>query len=125
MSADTLLLATLTALATWLAFFLKDFFRRVEETQRQVIEILSDQAAQHERNSQILSEIVDIKSEQASMQRQIIEILKASDFGIIASTRSTVELQNIFDSMSFNKARVLLTYWDWAVMKSGPYAPAN
>ena len=56
---------------------------------------------------------------------EIIDILKASDFGIIASARSTVELQNIFDSMSFNKARVLLTYWDWAVLKSGPYAPAN
>jgi hypothetical protein len=56
---------------------------------------------------------------------EIIDILKASDFGIIASTRSTAELQNIFDSMSFNKARVLLTYWDWAVLKSGPYAPAN
>jgi hypothetical protein len=56
---------------------------------------------------------------------EIIDILKASDFGIIASGRNTAELQNIFDSMSFNKARVLLTYWDWAVMKSGPYAPAN
>ncbi len=56
---------------------------------------------------------------------EIIDILKASDFGIIASARSTVELQSIFDSMSFNKARVLLTYWDWAVLKSGPYAPAN
>ena len=56
---------------------------------------------------------------------EIIDILKASDFAIIASARSTAELQNIFDSMSFNKARVLLTYWDWAVMKSGPYAPAN
>ena len=56
---------------------------------------------------------------------EIIDMLKASDFGIISSDRSTTELQNIFDSMSFNKARVLLTYWDWAVMKSGPYAPAN
>ena len=56
---------------------------------------------------------------------EIIDMLKASDFGIISSDRNTSELQNIFDSMSFNKARVLLTYWDWAVMKSGPYAPAN
>ena len=56
---------------------------------------------------------------------EIVEILKASDFGIIAAERGTAELQNIFDSMSFNKARVLLTYWDWAVLKSGPYAPAN
>jgi len=55
----------------------------------------------------------------------IIETLKNSDFAIISSMRSSAELQNIFDSMSFNKARVLLTYWDWAVMKSGPYAPAN
>ena len=56
---------------------------------------------------------------------EIVETLKNSDFGIISSTRSAAELQNIFESMSFNKARVLLTYWDWAVMKSGPYAPAN
>jgi hypothetical protein len=56
---------------------------------------------------------------------EIIEILKNSDFGIVAAERNTAELQNIFDSMSFNKARVLLTYWDWAVLKSGPYAPAN
>ena len=56
---------------------------------------------------------------------EIVDILKASDFGILESGRSTAELQNIFDSMSFNKARVLLTYWDWAAMKSGPYAPAN
>ena len=56
---------------------------------------------------------------------EIIEILKNSDFGVIAAERNTAELQNIFDSMSFNKARVLLTYWDWAVLKSGPYAPAN
>ncbi len=56
---------------------------------------------------------------------EIVDILKASDFSILDSGRSTAELQNIFDSMSFNKARVLLTYWDWAVMKSGPYAPAN
>ena len=56
---------------------------------------------------------------------EIVDILKNSDFGIIAAQRNTAELQNIFDSMSFNKARVLLTYWDWAVLKSGPYAPAN
>ena len=56
---------------------------------------------------------------------EIVETLKNSDFAIISTTRSSAELQNIFESMSFNKARVLLTYWDWAVMKSGPYAPAN
>jgi hypothetical protein len=32
------------------------------------------------------------------------------------------ELQGFFESLSFNKARVLLTYWDWAVNRKGPYA---
>jgi uncharacterized protein (DUF2336 family) len=39
----------------------------------------------------------------------------------LRKNRSPAELQSIFDSMSFNKARVLLTYWDWAAQKSGPY----
>ena len=56
---------------------------------------------------------------------EIIVLLKTSDFGIIRGDREVDELQNVFDSMSFNKARVLLTYWDWAALKSGPYAPAN
>ncbi len=41
---------------------------------------------------------------------------------LLKSDRPTVELQNLFDSLSFNKARVLLTYWDWAALESGPYA---
>ncbi len=56
---------------------------------------------------------------------EIIELLKQPDCGIIDGDRSTSELQGVFDSLSFNKARVLLTYWDWAMMKSGPYAPAQ
>jgi hypothetical protein len=46
--------------------------------------------------------------------------------GIIASPvtklrqdRNASDLQNIFDSLSFNKARVLLTYWDWASDETG------
>jgi uncharacterized protein (DUF2336 family) len=31
-------------------------------------------------------------------------------------------LQSFFETLSFNKARVLLTYWDWAILRSGPYA---
>jgi hypothetical protein len=43
--------------------------------------------------------------------------------GVLAnSQRTTEELQNLFDSLSYNKARMLLTYWDWASDKSGPYA---
>ena len=54
-----------------------------------------------------------------------VERLKHSDCAILRSERNTAELQNIFDTLSFNKARILLTYWDWAAQKSGPYAPQN
>jgi hypothetical protein len=40
----------------------------------------------------------------------------------LRSNRRIAELQNLFDSLSFTKARVLLTYWDWAVEQSGPYS---
>jgi Uncharacterised protein conserved in bacteria (DUF2336) len=39
--------------------------------------------------------------------------------------RDPEELQSLFDSLSFNKARILLTYWDWATTQSGPFAPLN
>jgi hypothetical protein len=45
--------------------------------------------------------------------------------GIISPDRVVQELQSTFNSMSFNKARILLTYWDWAVQKHGPYAEAQ
>jgi uncharacterized protein (DUF2336 family) len=44
---------------------------------------------------------------------------------LIDPTRDKEELKSLFDSLSFNKARILLTYWDWATTKSGPYAHLN
>jgi uncharacterized protein (DUF2336 family) len=41
---------------------------------------------------------------------------------LVRSDRNIADLQSIFDSLSFNKARMLLTYWDWAAQNSGPYA---
>jgi uncharacterized protein (DUF2336 family) len=41
---------------------------------------------------------------------------------LLQASRAVGELQNLFDSLSFNKARVLLTYWDWASSGIGPYA---
>lgn len=35
------------------------------------------------------------------------------------------ELQPVFDALSFNKARMLLSYWDWFTRKTGPYAPRS
>jgi len=56
---------------------------------------------------------------------EAIERLKHSDCGILRSDRNAAELQGIFDTLSFNKARILLTYWDWFVQKTGPYAPQH
>lgn len=54
-----------------------------------------------------------------------MERLKHSDCQILHPDRNIAELESIFDTLSFNKARILLTYWDWFVQKSGPYAPQN
>lgn len=43
---------------------------------------------------------------------------------LIDPARNLDEVQAVFDQLSFNKARILLTYWDWASQKSGPYARA-
>lgn len=50
------------------------------------------------------------------------ETLRDSPQAPLRSNRRIAELQNLFDSLSFTKARVLLTYWDWAVEQSGPYS---
>ncbi|MFW6028497.1 MAG: DUF2336 domain-containing protein, partial [bacterium] len=50
------------------------------------------------------------------------ESLRDAPEAPLRSNRRIAELQNLFDSLSFTKARVLLTYWDWAVEQSGPYS---
>jgi hypothetical protein len=54
-----------------------------------------------------------------------MERFKHSDCQILRPGRNIAELESIFDTLSFTKARILLTYWDWFVQKSGPYAPQN
>lgn len=56
---------------------------------------------------------------------EILQGLMTSASGLLDPTRDPEELQSLFDSLSFNKARILLTYWDWATLKTGPYAPLN
>lgn len=56
---------------------------------------------------------------------EVMDGLRTKENPILRPGREIEELQNIFDSLSFNKARILLTYWDWFVRKSGPYAPRN
>lgn len=49
--------------------------------------------------------------------------LSRAQFAAIVDKRADAEtLKAIFDTLSFNKARVLLTYWDWAARRTGPYA---
>jgi uncharacterized protein (DUF2336 family) len=56
---------------------------------------------------------------------EILEALMRSSSGILDSSRDPDELQSVFDSLSFNKARILMTYWDWSALKTGPYAALN
>ncbi len=51
--------------------------------------------------------------------------LRSSDYAVLDLNRDPEELHALFDQMSFNKARILLTYWDWATRRSGPYAPVH
>ena len=50
--------------------------------------------------------------------------IQGSGSSVLDKGRDVEELQNIFDQLSPNKARVLLTYWDWASQNTGPYALA-
>jgi len=54
--------------------------------------------------------------------QNVVERLRVSVPPRIASDRAAADLQAIFDTLSFNKTRVLLTYWDWAAQTAGPYA---
>lgn len=55
----------------------------------------------------------------------LIKRFRDADLPILSSGREPEELQSVFDTLSFNKARILLTYWDWAQRKTGPYAPLH
>ncbi|HEY7750468.1 MAG TPA: DUF2336 domain-containing protein [Aestuariivirgaceae bacterium] len=52
---------------------------------------------------------------------EIFAALETTHDNCLQPKRSANELQSFFESLSFNKARVLLTYWDWAVLRTGPY----
>ena len=56
---------------------------------------------------------------------EIAGLLRQSPAGALRQDRKVEELQSLFDTLSFNKARVLLTYWDWAAAQSGPYELAT
>jgi uncharacterized protein (DUF2336 family) len=51
-------------------------------------------------------------------------LTRAQFAGIVENRPDAEPLRAIFETLSFNKARVLLTYWDWAARRTGPYARA-
>ncbi len=61
---------------------------------------------------------------QRSKFEELGELLRNCDPPLLRQDRKADDLQAIFDSLSFNKARILITYWDWFVRKAGPYAEA-
>jgi hypothetical protein len=77
--------------------------------------------------------ITDTEGEPLTVAMKAIGISRKRFADVAATLRDTpeaplrcdrriAELQTLFDSLSFTKARVLLTYWDWAVEQSGPYS---
>jgi hypothetical protein len=61
---------------------------------------------------------------QRSKFEELSQLLRDCDPPLIRADRKADDLQAIFDGLSFNKARILITYWDWFVRKAGPYAEA-
>jgi Uncharacterised protein conserved in bacteria (DUF2336) len=55
----------------------------------------------------------------------LLKKMQDADLPLVSRERDAEELQVMFDTLSFNKARTLLTYWDWAQGKTGPYAPVQ
>ena len=48
--------------------------------------------------------------------------MQDADLPLVLRERDISELQGMFETLSFNKARTLLTYWDWSALQTGPYA---
>lgn len=55
----------------------------------------------------------------------LLKRLQEAELPLISRERDISDLQSMFETLSFNKARILLTYWDWAQSKTGPYAPVH
>ena len=44
---------------------------------------------------------------------------QASPAAMLKNDRDIEELKTLFDVLSYNKARVVLTYWDWLARRAG------
>ncbi|MGE4251091.1 MAG: DUF2336 domain-containing protein [Parvibaculaceae bacterium] len=64
----------------------------------------------------------DAGGEALTVALKAVGLTRAQFADVVAKRADAEALQAIFDTLSFNKARVLLTYWDWAAKRTGPYA---
>jgi uncharacterized protein (DUF2336 family) len=64
----------------------------------------------------------DAGGEALTVALKAARLNRAQFAGIVAKHPEAEALKAIFEMLSFNKARVLLTYWDWATKRTGPYA---
>jgi hypothetical protein len=55
----------------------------------------------------------------------LLKKMQQAELPVVSRDRDVTDLQSMFETLSFNKARILLTYWDWAQGKTGPYAPVQ
>ena len=60
--------------------------------------------------------------EKKESRADVLKRMQDADLPLVTRERDIGELQSMFETLSFNKARILLTYWDWAQGKTGPYA---
>jgi uncharacterized protein (DUF2336 family) len=64
----------------------------------------------------------DAGGEALAVALKAARLSRAQFADIIGHRPDAEDLKAIFETLSFNKARVLLTYWDWAARRIGPYA---
>jgi uncharacterized protein (DUF2336 family) len=64
----------------------------------------------------------DAGGEALTVALKAARLSRAQFAGLVAKHPDAEALMAIFEMLSFNKARVLLTYWDWATKRTGPYA---
>jgi uncharacterized protein (DUF2336 family) len=64
----------------------------------------------------------DVGGEALAVALKAARLSRSQFVDIVAKRPDAEALKALFETLSFNKARVLLTYWDWATKRTGPYA---
>lgn len=89
------------------------------------IEVETVLRALADRNGEPVAVLLKTLGFQRSRFSEAVVSLQNAGISLLSPERKVEELQSIYDTLSFNKARILVTYWDWYTRKAGPYAPHN